>query len=74
MGTFVQGGVQERISRTDEPKHQNEILHDWFQRICTKEAMIDVFDIIVVVNDHPTMQEFGEAMKRRLHSGKCAMC
>ena len=42
--------------------------------MCTKEAMIDVFDIIVVVNDHPTMQEFGEAMKRRLHSGKCAMC
>ena len=42
--------------------------------MCTKEALIDVFDIIVVVNDHPTMQEFGEAMKRRLHSGKCAMC
>ena len=42
--------------------------------MCTKEAMIDIFDIIVVVNDHPTMQEFGEAMKRRLHSGKCAMC
>ena len=27
-------GVQERIPRTDEPKHQNEILHDWLQRTC----------------------------------------
>ena len=71
---IIPRGVQERISRTDEPKQQNEILHDWLQRTCTKEALMEVCDIIVAVRGHPRMRELGETMKRRLHSGKCVVC
>ena len=61
---IIPRGVQERISRTDEPKQQNEILHDCLQRTCTKEALMEVCDIIVSVRGHPKMRELGEAMKR----------
>ena len=71
---IIPRGVQERISRTDEPKQQNEILHDWLQRTCTKEALMDVCDMIVAVRGHPNMRELSEAMKRRLHTGKCVVC
>ena len=62
--SIIPRGVQERISRTDEPKQQNEILHDCLQRTCTKEALMEVCDIIVSVRGHPKMRELGEAMKR----------
>ena len=71
---IIPRGVQERILKTDEPKQQNEILHDWLQRTCTKEALMEVCDIIVEVRGHPRMQELGEAIKRRLHIGKCVLC
>ena len=71
---IIPRGVQERISRTDEPKQQNEILHDCLQRTCTKEALMEVCDIIVAVRGNPKMRELGEAMKRRLHTGKCVVC
>ena len=68
---IIPHGVQERISRTDEPKQRNEVLHNWLQSTCTKNALMEVCDIIVAVRGHPRMRELGEAMKRRLHSGKC---
>ena len=71
---IIPRGVQERISRTDEPKQQNEILHDWLHRTCTRDALMEVCDIILAVRGHPRMRELGEAMKRRLHPGKCFMC
>ena len=71
---IIPRGVQERISKTDEPKQQNEILHDWLQRTCTEEALMEVCDIIVAVKGHPKMRALGEAMKRRLHSGMCVVC
>ena len=70
---IIPRGVQEWISRTNEPKQQNEILHDCLQRTCTKEALMEVCDIIVAVRGHPRMRELGEAMKRRLHTGKCVV-
>ena len=71
---IIPRGVQERISRTDEPKQQNEILHDCLQRTCTKEALMEVCDIIVSVRGHPKMRELGEAMKRRLHTQVSVLC
>ena len=56
---IIPHGVQERTSRTDEPKQQNEILHDCLQRTCTKEALTEVCDIIVAVRGHPRMREIG---------------
>ena len=70
---IIPRGVQERISRTDEPKQKNEILHNWLQRTCTKNALMEVCEIIVAVRGHPRMRELGETMKRRLHSGKCVV-
>ena len=67
-------GVQERMSRTDEPKQQNEILHNWLQRTYTHEALMDVCDIFVAVRSHTKLRELGKAMKRRLHPGKCVVC
>ena len=71
---IITRGVQEWISRTNEPKQQNEILHDCLQRMCTKDALMEVCDIIVAVRGHPRMQVLGEAIKRRLHTGKCVLC
>ena len=68
---IIPRGVQERISRTDEPKQRNEILYDCLQRTSTKEALMEVCDIIVAVRGHPKMQNLGEVMKCRLRTGKC---
>ena len=71
---IISRGVQERISKTDEPKQRNELLHDCLQRTCSKETLIEVCDIIIAVRDNPKMRAFGEVMKRRLHSGtKCVV-
>ena len=70
---IIPRGVQERISRTDEPKQRNEILHDCLQRTSTKEALMDVCNIIVRVKGHPKMRQLGEAMKWRLCTGKCVV-
>ena len=71
---IIPRGVQERISRTDEPKQQNEILHDCLQRTCTKEALMDVCNIIVTVKGHPKMHQLGEAMKSRLCTQVNVLC
>ena len=67
-------GVQERISRTDEPKQRNAILHNCLYRTCTKEALMEVCNIILAVRGHPKMHQLGEAMKKRLHTGECVVC
>ena len=36
----------------------------------TKEALMEVCDIIVAVRGHPKMQNLGEDIKCRLHTGK----
>ena len=71
---IIPRSVQKRISRTDEPKQQNEILHNWLQSACSEEALMEVCDIIVSVRGRPKMQELGEAMKSRLQTGKCVVC
>ena len=68
---IISRGAQERIAKTDEPKQRNEILHDCLQRTITKEALMEVCDIIVAAKGHPKMQNVGEDMKCRLHTGKC---
>ena len=35
---------------------------------------MDVCDIIVAVRSHAKMRQLGEAMKKRLHTGKCVVC
>ena len=70
---IISCGVQERISKTDEPKQRNEILHNCLQRTSTKEALMEVCDIIVAVRGHPKMQNLGEDMKCRLRTGKCVV-
>ena len=35
---------------------------------------MEVCDIIMAVRGHPKIRELGEAIKRRLHSGKCVVC
>ena len=71
---IIPRGVQEKILRTDEPKQRNEVLHDYLQRTCTKEALMEVCDIIVAVKGHPKMRQLGKAMKKRLHTGECVVC
>ena len=66
-------GVQEGISRTGESKQRNDIVHDCLHRTCTKEALMEVCDIIVAVKGHPKMRQLGKAMKKRLHTGKCVV-
>ena len=71
---IISKSLQARISMTDEPKEQNEILHEYLQRTCTREALMEVCDMFVTVQGNPRMRHLGEAMKRRLHTGKCVVC
>ena len=70
---IIPRGVQEKISRTDEPNQQDEFLHNCLQRTCIKEALMEVCDTIVSVKGHPKMHQLGEAMKKRLHTGMCVV-
>ena len=68
---IISRGVQEGISRTDEPKQQNEILHNCLQRTCTLMEACGKFRAMM---GYPKIREFDEAMKRWLHRGKCVLC
>ena len=68
---IIPRGVQERISKADRPEERNEILFDWLHRTCTKEALMDVCDIIIAVKGNPKMKELGQAMKGRLKKSEC---
>ena len=71
---IIPRGIQEKISRTDEPKQCNQILHNCLQRTCTKEDLMEVCDIIVTVKGHPKMRQLGETMKKRLCTGTGVVC
>ena len=70
---IISQGVQERISKADEPNERNAILFDRLQRTCTKDALMEVCHIITAVTGNPKMKELGNAMKRRLERGECIL-
>ena len=70
---IVSHGVQEKISKTDEPNERNAILFDRLQRTCTRETLMEVCRIITAVKGNPKMKELGNAMKRRLERGECIL-
>ena len=69
---IIPEGVQQKISKTDCPKQQNEILHACLVRTCTDEALMTACDIIIAVQGNPKMATLGKDMKRSLESGVCA--
>ena len=68
---IIPGGVQQKISRTDCPKQQNEILHASLVRTCTDEALMTACGIIIAVKGNPKMATLGKDMQRSLESGVC---
>ena len=75
---FSQGIISYNVVQmtlgTVGPMQQTEILHDHLMKMCTKESLMAVCDIFVAEQSNPKMRHLGEAMKRRLHTGKCAVC
>ena len=69
---IIPEGVQRNISKTDDPKQQNEILHVHLLRTCTNEALKTACGIITSVQGNPRMCALGKDMQRRLESGVCA--
>ena len=63
--------VQRHISKTDDPKQQNKILHVHMVKTCTNEAMMTACGIITSVRGYPRMSALGKDMQRRLESGVC---
>ena len=70
---IISPGVQERISKADEPNERNAILFDRLQRTCTKGTMMKVCCVITEVTGNPKMKELGNAMKSRLERGECIL-
>ena len=72
---IIPEGVQQRISKTDGPKQQNEILHAYLVRTCTDEALMRACGIIAAVPGNPKMATLVKDMQRSLESGVCVcMC
>ena len=69
---LIPAGVHQKLTETDCPKQQNELLHACLLRTYTNEALMRACDIISSVRGNPKMSTLGKDMQRRLDSGVCA--
>ena len=67
---IIPQGCQEQISRAYGRKQRNEILHERLVTNCTREAFIRACDIFIAEEGYPKMNALGEAMKKKLETGK----
>ena len=68
---LIPAGDHKKLTETDCPKQQNELLHACLLRTCTNEALMRSCDIITSVQGNPKMSALGKDMQRRLESGVC---
>ena len=72
---IINRGNLRTITRTEDPTEQNKFLHLYLKEKCTKDAFLNVCDIISDVKGNPKMRALGTAMRRTLESGVCVcMC
>ena len=70
---IISDGVQQEVTAASGRVVQSQILHAHLVRRCTKEALLDVCEVMIAVEGNPIMRALGEDMKRALR-GKCCVC
>ena len=68
---LIPAGVHQKLTETDCPKQQNELLHACLLKTCTNEALMRACFMITSVQGNPKMSALGKDMQRRLESGVC---
>ena len=68
---IIAGGYRMEITKTPDRIQQNMILHEHLKRVCTKEALMTVCDMIIAVPGYPKMRALGKDMKSMLESKCC---
>ena len=57
------------ITRTPGAKQQNEFLHDHLLQTCDEEALLEVCELLINVQDNRKMNSLGRDMKYLLANG-----
>ena len=69
----IASGDVEMIERNTDVTQQNQYLHECLKKKCTKEALMEVCNVMIDVRGNPKMNALGEDMRRRL-KGICHVC
>ena len=67
---IIDKGDKNRITKNDNPKQQNEVLHLALKEKCTDDALMEACDIIIAVKNRK-MTALAEAMKEALVASMC---
>ena len=70
---IISDGVRKEVAGASGRTVQNQILHAHLVRTCTKEALINVSEVISAVEGNPIMRALGAEMKSML-KGECTAC
>ena len=62
----IANGDVEMIERKADVTQQNQYLHECLMRKCTKEALMEVCNVMSAVRGNPKMNALGRDMRRRL--------
>ena len=66
----ISSGDVEMMERKADVTQQNQYLHECLKRKCTKEALMDVCNVMSAVRGNPKMNALGEDMRQRIN-GVC---
>ena len=69
---IISDGVQKEVAGASGRTVQNQILHAHLVRTCTKEALVNVSEVISAVEGNPVMRALGADMKSML-KGECGV-
>ena len=62
----IASGDVEMIERNADVTQRNQYLHECLKRKCTKEALMEVCNVMSAVRGNPKMNALGRDMRRRL--------
>lgn len=63
---IISSGDVAMIERKADVTQQNQYLHECLMRKCTKEALMDVCNVMTSVRGNPKMNALGKDMRRRV--------
>ena len=70
---IISDGDTTTITRNPHPRQQNQFLLACLEKVCTREALMTVCNVISDVPGNPKMKRLGKDMKSMLQ-GKCSVC
>ena len=70
---IISDSVRQEVTAAPGRAVQNQTLHAHLVRTCTREALLEVSEVMIAVEGNPMMRALGKEMKRVL-KGKCCVC